>query len=173
MRIVDLTAPLYSGMPVYEGDPEVAITRVRTREEHGWELRQLSMGSHTGTHVDAPVHMHEGGATLDAVPLERFCGTATALQGPADSYPTGVGLFFVTDVPGDAVDAIAAANPPFVGGEITLEAEQALLGRGIITYTGLVNLEQLVGKVFEFYGLPLRIKDGDGSPVRAIAILRE
>jgi len=50
--------------------------------------------------------------------------------------------------------------------------ERALLGNNIITYTGLVNLE-LIPKVrtFIFYGLPLKIKGGDGSPVRAIAII--
>ena len=42
----------------------------------------------------------------------------------------------------------------------------------IVTVTDLVNLEKLpLGKQFMFYGLPLKIKDGDGSPIRAVAVL--
>lgn len=44
----------------------------------------------------------------------------------------------------------------------------------MITYTDLVNLEDLpYNQSFTFYGLPLKIKNGDGSPVRAMAIFDE
>jgi len=50
--------------------------------------------------------------------------------------------------------------------------EQRLLRHGIITFTDLVNLEKLPpDKDFTFYGVPLKIKDGDGSPIRAFAVL--
>jgi kynurenine formamidase len=42
---------------------------------------------------------------------------------------------------------------------------------GITHYENLANLEQLVGRRFEFFGLPLRIRGGTGSPVRAVAKL--
>ena len=65
-------------------------------------------------------------------------------------------------------------KPGFVGGNITVDLERALLSNEIITYTNLVNLELLPkDKTFMFYGLPLKIKDGDGSPVRAIAIIED
>ena len=45
-------------------------------------------------------------------------------------------------------------------------------GPGIISYENLVNTEKLPsGKQFVFYGFPLKIRDGDGSPVRAVAII--
>jgi len=45
-------------------------------------------------------------------------------------------------------------------------------GPGIISYENLVNTEKLPGdKQFMFYGYPLKIKDGDGSPVRAVAVI--
>ena len=60
------------------------------------------------------------------------------------------------------------------GGMITEELERALLKNKIVTYTGLVNLECLPKQeTFIFYGLPLKIKSGDGSPVRAIAIIED
>lgn len=49
--------------------------------------------------------------------------------------------------------------------------ERILIGNIIITYTRLNNLELIPNdKPFMFYGLPLKIKSGDSSPVRAIAI---
>lgn len=46
--------------------------------------------------------------------------------------------------------------------------------RGISHYEWLVNLEELVGKgEFMFYGLPLKFKNGSGSPVRAYAVLED
>jgi kynurenine formamidase len=43
--------------------------------------------------------------------------------------------------------------------------------RGMTHYENLCNLDQLVGRRFSFFGLPLRIRGGTGSPVRAVAIL--
>ncbi|KAK7199524.1 putative cyclase [Novymonas esmeraldas] len=173
MRIVDLSLPVYDGMPVYPGDPPVRIARVCTRERDGWEVRRLEMGSHTATHVDAPSHMHDGGGSLDEVPLTQFFGPAVVAVVDAVSYPANVGLLFVTAVTAESVPRIVAAHPPFVGGPLDVEAERLLLSHGIVTYTDLVNVEQLVGISFTFVGLPLRIRGGDGSPVRAVAIVED
>jgi kynurenine formamidase len=43
--------------------------------------------------------------------------------------------------------------------------------RGMTHYENLCNLDRLVGRRFTFFGLPLRIRGGTGSPVRAVAIL--
>ncbi|KAG5497746.1 hypothetical protein JKF63_04013 [Porcisia hertigi] len=171
MHLIDLSVPLYDGMPVYEGDPPVRVTKVCTREKDGWEVRQLHMGTHTGTHVDVPVHMHEGGSNLDGVPLTQYCGPAVVVTVGAVSYPVKMGLLFYESVPADCVSRIVAAEAPFVGGPLEEETERLLLGHGIITYTDLTNVEELIEKRFMFYGFPLRIQGGDGSPVRAVAIV--
>ena len=36
----------------------------------------LAMGTHTGTHADAPLHVSDGWASLDELPLGVFSGTA-------------------------------------------------------------------------------------------------
>lgn len=172
MHIVDLSSPLTDGMSVYDGDPPVRITKVCTREEDGWEVRQLQMGTHTGTHVDAPIHMHADGASLDEIPLSQFCGPAVVVKVSDAAFPTSRGLLFYEDVPASCVPLLLAAHPPFVGGPLSEEAERLLLAAHIITYTDLVNVEALIGKVFTFYGFPLRIRGGDGSPVRAVAIVQ-
>lgn len=171
MKIIDLSTPLYSGMDVYPGDPAVNIAIKHTYEAEGWQLREMSLGTHTGTHVDAYSHMHQGKASIDQIPLERFFGGAQVVDKLGD-WPKEIGLFFTEEMDLACLERLLKSKPNFVGGNMTEELERALLQAEIITYTGLVNLEQIpLGKDFTFYGFPLNIQDGDGSPVRAIAIL--
>jgi len=173
MRFIDLSAPLKDGMPVYPGDPRVRIRIVHTHERHSWEVRSLSMGTHSGTHVDAPSHMHEGEASVDRLPLERFCGVSRVVD-PEGEWPAGIGLFFAEPAGIELFGKLAERRPRFVGGELSEPLERALLGKGILTYTDLQGLEQLPkNRDFQFYGFPLRIEGGDGSPVRAVAVLDE
>ncbi|KAG5471860.1 hypothetical protein LSCM4_03420 [Leishmania orientalis] len=125
MRLVDLSLPLYDGMPVYNGDPQARVTKVCTREKNGWEVRQLQIDSHTGTHVDAPIHMHEGGSNLDEIPLTRFCGRAVVATAAAPSFPPNTGLLFHEAVPAECVPRIVSAKAPFVRGPLE-EAERLL-----------------------------------------------
>jgi kynurenine formamidase len=172
MRVIDLSLPIVDGMSVYPGDPEVIVKVVHDYESHDWELRSLSLGSHAGTHVDAPSHMHPGAATLDELPLERFFGAARLVRTEDSDWPEGRGLFFIESVGIEWFDRLAALQPPFVGGDLSEELERALLGIGIVTYTGLQGLERIpLDTDFTFYGFPLRIAGGDGSPVRAVAVL--
>lgn len=175
MRWVDLSWPLYDGMPVYPGDPEVSIEVAHTHERHTWELRRLALGTHTGTHVDAPSHMHPGAATLDELPVERFCGKARIVSPSApDEWPERRGLFFAEPAGAECAARLAELAPPFVGGELAEELERELLGHGIPTYTDLRGLERIPpGVDFMFFGFPLPIAGGDGSPVRAVALLND
>jgi kynurenine formamidase len=76
-RIVDLSVPLATGMPVYPGDPEVRIEpALRLDRGDGVNVLALHMGSQSGTHLDAPYHVIDGSTRLDALPLERFVGSA-------------------------------------------------------------------------------------------------
>lgn len=171
MKIVDLSMPLHTGMEVFPGDPEVKMDVVHTYEKNGWELRNLSFGTHTGTHVDAFSHMHQGMASVDQIPVERFLGEAQVVE-HSKEWPKNIGLFFTEKVGLESLSKLLEARPRFVGGELTEELERALLKREIITYTHLVNLEKLTKhSSFTFYGLPLKIQKGDGSPVRAIAVV--
>lgn len=68
-----ISVPLYDGMVCWPGDSPVRIERV-TDVERGdsHTLSQLTMGSHSGTHIDAPVHFLKGRPGIDAVPLGRY-----------------------------------------------------------------------------------------------------
>jgi arylformamidase len=77
MRIYDVTLPIHSGMPVYEGDPEVSIQKWLSLDGGGAaNVSLLQMGSHTGTHVDAPLHFRSAAPGVDRLPLDVLIGPA-------------------------------------------------------------------------------------------------
>jgi arylformamidase len=81
--IYDVSMPLREGMPVYANNPP--FRRTFTKEiARGASANQteISLGSHTGTHVDAPFHFEAGGATLEKMPLESLVGPARLLHFP-------------------------------------------------------------------------------------------
>ncbi len=77
MRLYDVTLPIAPGMPVYPGDPEVAVRAWCSLASGApFNLSQLSLGVHTGTHVDAPRHFRAGAPGVDRLPLEALIGPA-------------------------------------------------------------------------------------------------
>lgn len=80
MAIHDISLPLHPGIVVYDGDPEFTAEPVSRVEVEGYAMSRLSMGSHTGTHLDAPAHFVAGGMTVDQVPLDLLCGPARVLD---------------------------------------------------------------------------------------------
>ena len=75
-RLVDLSHPVHDGMPVYPGDPAVRLRPAATLADHGYNVLHVHLGSHSGTHVDAPYHFVADGARVDELPLELFVGPA-------------------------------------------------------------------------------------------------
>lgn len=51
------------------------------------------------------------------------------------------------------------------------EVHRTLLSAEVPIFENLINLEKLIGKDFTFIAFPLKIKNGSGSPVRAVALL--
>ena len=70
--IVDLTHTLTQEFPVYPGGVQAEITVDKTIAENGFYTNLLNLQEHTGTHMDAPAHFAEGGATADMIPVEQF-----------------------------------------------------------------------------------------------------
>ncbi len=71
MRLVDLSYEIYEGMFKFPGEyhPSVEVALTGTFERDRCEVRRLTMGTHAGTHVDAPAHFVPGGLTIDQMPL--------------------------------------------------------------------------------------------------------
>lgn len=78
--LVDLTHPLAPGQPNYPSDPKFGVIIHNTLASIGHNLAQLSMSTHQGTHLDAPYHFFDNGATVDQIPLESLFGQAVLLD---------------------------------------------------------------------------------------------
>jgi arylformamidase len=76
VKLIDVSVPIRDAMTVYRGNPPVRIRPVMTLAKAGVNLSELCLGSHTGTHVDAPWHFIKGGKRIDRLDLRRFIGAA-------------------------------------------------------------------------------------------------
>lgn len=74
MRIHDITMELSHGMPVYKGKEEnrPVLKTVKSHEADGVNESRIDMNLHTGTHIDAPLHMIKGGGTIETIDPHRF-----------------------------------------------------------------------------------------------------
>lgn len=82
MKIFDVTVPISKDMVVYPGDPPIKIERKATinKNESKYNVSRYSFGSHTGTHVDPPLHFIEDGIAVDKLPLELLIGRARVVE---------------------------------------------------------------------------------------------
>lgn len=85
MAIYDVTVPIRSGMPIYEGDPTLSIEPWSAMVKgDSANVSFLHFGAHTGTHVDAPAHFIEGASKIDSLPLDVLIGPARVIRVPDD-----------------------------------------------------------------------------------------
>lgn len=80
MKVYDLTHTITEDMPVYPGTESPTLHTANTIPKDGFRETRLSMHSHTGTHIDPPAHIVDGGMTLDAFPPEQFLGRALVID---------------------------------------------------------------------------------------------
>ncbi|HEX6899721.1 MAG TPA: cyclase family protein [Thermoanaerobaculia bacterium] len=226
-EIIDLSQEIFTGMPVFPGLPEVAITMHVSHEQ--WNgitdsdvvspaVNRLEMGEHTGTHVDSISHMARQyrDQPIDTMPLTMFYTEGICLDlshkglreliEPADleralseadlEIKRGDTVLLYTDHyrrafetgdwhrgPGISVAAarwlggrkiaafgVETASPGVI--DVSNKEVHRICGEmGFTHYENMINLYQLIGRGrFRFIGLPLRIRGGTGSPVRAVAV---
>lgn len=79
-RILDISVPIANGGVVYPGNPEIRIEPQSELSRGGSSnVSRIALGSHTGTHVDAPRHFFDAGGTVDRLPLDALIGPATVI----------------------------------------------------------------------------------------------
>ncbi|MGE2712461.1 cyclase family protein [Mycolicibacterium litorale] len=88
----DLSHPIATGMQVYPGDPAVTVEPALLLARDGVDVAALHLGSHTGTHLDAPSHCIGGGRTTGAITLRELTGDALIvhLEPPAPRATYGL-----------------------------------------------------------------------------------
>lgn len=71
-------------MTVYPGDPRFQSKTVCSFKQGSMcEVSELTIGSHCGTHIDAPLHMIPGGGDIESLPLDCYVGSCRVLTIPA------------------------------------------------------------------------------------------
>lgn len=76
-KVYDISLPLHQGMITYPGNPEF---RIKSFPGATSCHSELSLGTHTGTHIDTPKHVFKGGKGLSAYPLTRLIGNCRVLN---------------------------------------------------------------------------------------------
>jgi arylformamidase len=208
-RFVDISLPVGSDLLTWPGDPGIRIDRAKSIDRGDpANVSELHLGSHTGTHVDPPVHFIPGQPGVDRVDLDVFFGPAAVADlrharaiGPDEldalDLPEGTQRLLCRTRNSELWSRLPVAFPDdyvavtragarwlverglrLVGvdflsvekdGPPDFPVHRTLLGGGVIIVEGL-NLSGVEAGVHTLACFPLRIRDGDGSPARAVLI---
>ena len=196
--LIDLSHPILSAMPVYPGDEPVVLEKIRDLEQDKYNAYLLKTGLHAGTHVDAPLHLLDGGKSIDQMPLERFVAPGVLLTDsqclPEQEIPIGSAVlidFYTEGTYGTAAYyqkhpqmsealcrylierrvSLVGVNAPSLDYP-PFPIHKQLLAAGIPILENLKNLRNLTGRDFILIALPLSLA-AEGSLVRAVAWIPE
>jgi len=176
--MIDITRAIEPGMATWPGDPPVTV------EPHGAvdaRVSVLGMGTHTGTHIDPPAHVIDGGATVDAIRLDALIGPCAVVEPDRLATATAARVLVRTGGDGsiglDDARALIARGVMLVGidslsvepGGDGLPVHRALLEAGVVILEGL-DLHAAEPGDYTLVCLPLKIAGGDGAPARAILL---
>lgn len=206
-RTYDITADLHPGMVAFPGDPPIVVRATHSLAKgDAYNLSELSMGTHAGTHLDPPRHFIPNGSTADLIDLEAINGPCRVVQIPdthrevstgdlkgllhgvdrvlfrtqnSAHWARGEGFFpdYVALAP-ETAEYLAAAKLRLVGIDSqSIEKDptgqypvhHTLLESGCLILEGLRLAEVPPGE-YELRCLPLKLRDGDGAPCRAILL---
>ena len=82
-KLLDVSVPLTPGLPTYPGNPAFEVEPVKRIADGGSSnVSRLGMGTHTGTHIDAPKHFFDEGTTVDELPLDLLIGRTRVIDLP-------------------------------------------------------------------------------------------
>lgn len=73
-KYIDLSVPISEKTPIYPGDEKTVIKSGGVLKNDGYCDHYISMGTHVGTHIDAPAHMVAGTKSLNEMDIDRFIG---------------------------------------------------------------------------------------------------
>ena len=99
--IYDISVPIRNGGLVYPGNPTISISAQQAiAAGAGANVSRLDLGSHTGTHVDAPKHFFDDGAGVDTLRLDLLMGPARLLAFGDEVRSVGLGELEPHDLAG-------------------------------------------------------------------------
>ncbi|HYX71823.1 MAG TPA: cyclase family protein, partial [Nitrososphaera sp.] len=197
-KIHDLTRTISPDMPVYPGDPQPKFDPYATIKDNKVNVTRITLGSHTGTHVDAPWHFLKDGNSIDMEPLDKFIGEAVIIDASGRNSISSNDLsgndirsndiVLISTDSGDrltdfaylevsAAEWLVERGIKCVGidtssvekyGRKAAPVHKMLLACNIGIIENLANLKPFAGSRMFFVCLPLPLKGVDGSPARAV-----
>lgn len=207
MKLIDISRPIFTGMPVWPGDTPTEFAFAATKAGgYSCNVGRVRISMHAGSHVDAPYHYREDGLRIDEVPLDTYVGPARVVdvRGVTTITPDALAgldlagtprVLFRSDCWLD-VTQFPATWPALAPGLATWLVERGVkligmdfpsvdhreskelpihheCGRLGLFILESLDLRQAEPGVHELIALPLRVRGGDGSPVRAVLRTRD
>ncbi len=187
-RIYDVTHTINSKLPVYPGDPVFSMSVLKSLDKGDpCNLSVLTLGAHTGTHLDAPAHFINEGERIHDIPMERLIlpvslvdtGHIVEESDLLQLEPPSQGVIFRTGsyegyISEGAARACVSRRLKLVGIDAlsvdSLEStavHKILLSNSILILEGLY-LKDVPAGLYTLLCMPLKIEDAEASPVRAI-----
>ncbi len=179
---IDISVPLREGIEVWPGDPPLRFSSVASlARDDSSNVTAVSLGLHTGTHIDAPRHYLEHGATIDQMPFEAMIGPARIvdLSEPSLSPQRGERLLFrkgrAAGLSEDLARRLAAAGILMAGIDaLTIGSDavhRILLEAGVWILENL-DLAEAAPGAYDLLCLPLRIPGAEAAPARVLVRAR-
>jgi arylformamidase len=198
LKIHDLTRTISLDMAVYPGDPQPKFDPYATIKDNEVNVTRITLGSHTGTHVDAPWHFLKEGNSIDMEPLDKFIGEAVIIDASGRNSISSNDfsgndirsndIVLISTDSGDsrtdfaylevsAAEWLVEHGIKCVGidtasvekyGRKDAPVHKMLLAGNIGIVENLANLKPFADSRMFFVCLPLPLKGIDGSPARAV-----
>ena len=189
MKIYDITRTLQEA-PVYPGDAPPQVTR-QPGAPGAPDVFSVAMGLHSGTHADAFSHFLPDGASIELMPLERYCGPCRVLRVPENC------LVRVDDLRGrlggarrialmsggsaflceEAAEYLAACgvqtlltDAVSIAPQYNEAAVHQILMRAGIAIVENTELTGVAEGEYLLFAFPMKIAGSDGAPVRAVLV---
>ena len=196
MKIIDISRTIHPDMEMYPGDAGPQITKVSGLDEgDSYNISRITLGTHTGTHVDPPLHLIRDGVGIDRLSMNTLVGNARVLDlssinrpieasdiGPLDTGEiillkggrgvscgtclTAACARYLVDI---GIKTIGTNAISIGAPDEEYEVHHTLLDAGIVVIEGLEMPDVEAGDYF-LVCLPLKIANGDGGPARAVLI---
>ena len=188
MKLYDISKEIFSAA-VFPGDPACAFQPAQRLAEGGHcNLPQVTLGTHSATHMDAPWHFVPGGKTIDQVELSRCVGPCQVVEAQGLLEKTWAAAVLQQGVKrlllkGQAQLSVEAAQELAQGGLLLLGVEamsvapdddpapvhRALLEREVAVLES-IDLRQVPAGDYILLAQPLKYGGLDGAQVRALLV---
>ena len=90
MKSIDISMPLFEGMPTFPGDPPFGAELAHSIDRgNPYNLSALRLGSHAGTHIDPPLHFIPSGTPIDRIDLPVLNGPCRVVEVPSEATTVG------------------------------------------------------------------------------------